>query len=604
MPGLLASVQSKVVALWLRRPLNARHMVCWYGDIIPNIRASTVPLVEVTLRPYRDLSVPREWLSPDAFGPPTTRAFPATTLGQYRIGSLIRGRKPEDTLRHCLSQQDFDVDFSVSGWSFQLASEAFRPYTPLPVPWLEGLHLDFPLIAFRMSCGRTLLVPCVEFFSRCYGHSKELQRVLLTYPWSEVEHRLFRNLDAPPPGFEGNWYVRFGPHMSKSDAVFLAHIQYDAYTTGTVKRIYAKREAAGGSPNPRVPLDVGPWFQDRAKLRVLGYKLGDDAFLAVRVDGSSEPAQGPPVYFEQPSNESESEEDPALGDEHPRLWRRFFRPPPDLPLHGGTDPDVAAGSGHAPDPDFVILGARRIVIPSPKPRDAGRRRSGPGRAQVPREFSTSDPRSTGEGIGQVQFGSARLLDSEGVLLDMWNALQLLHARHPDEVQSVEWFTFSGGLGSDSPPNLIALPTPRSEAGDRARTAADRWCLIEPDVPLEDARTRGVLVAQIRVLGVLLCILEIERRRAVEEKEERYLGLVFPLGHSNDLEEVLPPLLVALPTVQGRIGSLEAHWPVGAKLFKHCASKTDSLPCEGTVVHALRKMDIKRSHGKWTVSAHC
>ena len=303
-----------------------------------------------------------------------------------------------------------------------------------------------------MSEGRTLLVPCVEFFSRCYGHSKEVQRILLTYPWHEVERRLFRSLDPPPPGFEGTWYVRFGSDMSESDAVFLAHIQYDDYTMSVVKRIYPKREAASGSPNPRVPLDVGPWFQDRAKLRVRGYELDERAFLALRLEGSSEPRHGPPVYFEKPeraSRDGEPEENPSSRGEQQSSWRRFFRPRRDLPLHGGSDPDVAAGSGRAPDPDFAILGERRAVFRSPRKRNSGERRSGSGPVRVPGEFSTSEARSTGEGIAQVQFESVRVLESEGVLLDMWNALHSLQDRQPDEIELVEWFTFAEGFCSVS-----------------------------------------------------------------------------------------------------------------------------------------------------------
>ena len=379
MPGPWASLKPKIVALWLRRPLIAPHVVCWHGDIVPNLRASTVPLVEFTLRPYPDDASPPEFLPPGAFGPPTTRSFPATTLGQYRLGSAIKRRESEDTLPEHLTPKDFDVDFSQSGWSLELASEALVPYDPLPAPWLQGLSLDSPLIVFQMAGGRTLLVPCVEFFSRCYGHSKELQRVLLTYPWSVVERRLFRTLEPPPPGYEGTWYVRFGPGMTKADAAFLAHIQYDGYTRGAVKRIYAKREAASGSPDPQVPLDVGPWFQECAKLRVRGYQLDGSTFLALRVDGSSEPTQGPPVYFERAertSRQDDSQEEPGSGDEQPGLWRRIFHPPRDLPTHAGRDPDAAAGSGRVADPDFAILGERRAVFPSPRKRDSDGRRSG------------------------------------------------------------------------------------------------------------------------------------------------------------------------------------------------------------------------------------
>ena len=595
MPGLWATLKPKVVALWLRRPLNAPHVVCWHGNIAPNLRASTVPLVEFTLRPYPDHGTLPQHLLPDAFGPPTTRYFPATMLGQYRLGSVIKGRESDDTLPENLTPRDFHVDFSPSGWTLELASDALAPYAPLPIPWLDGLSFDSPLIVLRLDEDGTLLVPCFEFFSRCYGHSKELQRVLLTYPWSEVERRLFRTLEPPPPGYEGTWYVRFGPDMTKSDAVFLAHIQYDGYTRSAVKRSYTKREAASVRSDPQVPIDVGPWFQECAKLRVRGYQLDGSAFLALRVDGSSEPTQGPPVYFERTERTSrldDSEEEPGSGDDQPGLWRRFFHPPRDLPTHAGRDPDPAAGTGRPADPEFVILGERRAVFSTPRKRESDQRRSGSGRVSEPAEYSTSEPGSTGEGIGQLQFVSVRALESEGMLLDMWNALQFLRERHPDEIESVEWFTFAEGFRSDSPPHLIQFPTPRTRGDDGAvYSTQEKWCLMDPDVPVQDTRARGVLVMRLRVKDAVLCFVEIERRTLGDEDKERFSGLVFPLVESDDLDKMLPPFLGQLPAVRGVFANVRTSRPEGAKSFRHSPAPGQRVACEAAVLNAFRKMGL-------------
>ena len=596
MLGPWAFAKPKLVALWLRRPLNTPHVVCWHGHIAPNLRASTVPLVEYTLRPFPDRGKSPEHLPLEEFGPPTTRGFPATTLGQFRLGSVIRGRECEDTLPEHLTHRDFYVDFSRSGWSLERASDALSPYAPLPVPWLHGLLLDSPLIVFRMAEGHGLLVPCVEFFSRCYGHSKELQRILLTYPWSEVERRLFRNLDPPPPHLEGTWYVRLSHDMVEADAVLLAHIRYDPYTTGAVKRIYSEREVASGTSNPAVPLRIGPWFQDQAKLRVRGYELDARTFLALRVDGTSEPATGPPVYIEKSARaspeEGPKEESASGGDQG--YSPPVFRPPPELPTHGHHDPDAAAGRGRSADPDFEILGERRTVVRRTRDREPTERRSGSRRVREPEEFSTSDPRPTGEGVGQLQFTSVRVLETQGVLLDMWNALQFFRERHPREVGSVEWFTFSEGFGSDSPPHLVVFPfAPPSRDDGRVHTTEDKWCLMDPDVPVPDTRARGVLVMRIQVNVVVLCILEIERRIVGDEEKERFSGLVFQLEESDDLHALLPPILSHLPGNRGVFANLPAeHRPKGARSFRHSHAAHSRTPCEAAVLNAFRKMGLK------------
>ena len=200
----------------------------------------------------------------------------------------------------------------------------------------------------------------------------------------------------------------------------------------------------------------------------------------------------------------------------------------------------------------------------------------------------------GEGIGQLQFVSVRVLESEGVLLDMWNALQFLPERHPDEIESVEWFTFAEGFRSDHPPHLIQFPTPSPGREDgRVRSAQEKWCQMDPTVPVQDTRTRAVLVMCVQVQGIVLCLIEIDRR-PVNGKEERFSGLVFRLGSSDDLERLLPPIPSELPSVRGRMGNLDKHRPQGAERFEHYPSATDRVPCEGTVANAFGKMGLTLS----------
>ena len=329
-----------------------------------------------------------------------------------------------------------------------------------------------------------------------------------------------------------------------------------------------------------------------------GYQLDGSTFLALRVDGSSEPTQGPPVYFERTERTSrldDSEEKPGSGDEQPGLWRRFFHPPRDLPTHAGRDPDTAAGSGRVPDPDFAILGEPRAVFPSPRKRDSDGRRSGSGRMRVPGDFSTSEPHSTGDGTGQVQFESVRALESEGILLDMWNAMRFLHEHHPDEVKSVEWFTFSEGFRSDHPPHLIVFPTPRTGRDEGlVLSTQDRWCLMDPDVPVQDTRARGVLVMRSRLKDAVLCFVEIERRKVGDEDKERFSGLVFRWSNRTNWTDCCLRSWANFPPRGGSSPTSCTSRPEGARSFQHSPATWEERACEAAIRNAFRKMGLMLS----------
>ena len=174
----------------------------------------------------------------------------------------------------------------------------------------------------------------------------------------------------------------------------------------------------------------------------------------------------------------------------------------------------------------------------------------------------------------------RVLESEGVLLDMWNALQFLQERHPDEIESVEWFTFAEGFRSDHPPHLIVFPTPRTGRDEGlVLSTQDRWCLMDPDVPVQDTRARGVLVMRSRVKDAVLCFVEIERRKVGDEDKERFSGLVFPLVQSDQLDRLLPPFLGQLPAVRGVFANVRTSRPEGATSFQHSPAKWEERPAK-------------------------
>ena len=174
-------------ARWLTRSISSPCVVCWHGDVIPNSRSSTVPLVEFGLREC-DPEVPLQDLV--STGNVKLRADQATFLGQYRVGTvLFPDGSRQDPLAECLPHSTFDVDFGESGWEWQSAGDLQSRYGN-QLPWLGGAPSNLQMIAFELEGRGSLIVSCIEFFWRCYGRAKELQRILLTYPWREAERRL------------------------------------------------------------------------------------------------------------------------------------------------------------------------------------------------------------------------------------------------------------------------------------------------------------------------------------------------------------------------------------------------------------------------------
>ena len=524
-------------------------------------------------------------------GPPVRRKVAATRLGQHRIGSTIGLGSATDSLS--LPTTDFDVDFSPSAWSFEKADRLLEQNLLRSVAWLEGVDLDAWLINFRLERGEKLYVPCFEFFARCYGHCTELQRVLLTYQWHEVERRIFGVPQRRKGSSMDAWHIDLGRKMVQADAVFLSHIRYDDFTQDSVKRLYAEREALWNELDGESQFKVGPWFKGPAKLRVRGYRISSQSFLALRVDGCSEPT-GPRVIYAP--TEGSQQVEPTSRQLDPSATApplvKSGPLPSSLQIHDDRDPDPAVGPVIAQGPDFTILGQKREVVRVPHFKGEGLVTSPSVLYETPKGLSTSEPGPPGSGMGQLLIRTPLVLESKGVLLDMWNALRGLLEEYPDVIETVQWFGFEAGFSEENPPQLNAISTPNFDKGhpDLARG----WCWINPGASPKDARARGILAMRVRAEGRDICILEIERRWIGRSREEQFCGLVFPLDNTNELEVLLGPILADLPASKGVFAAIRTSWPVGAEVFRHSNSRHQRCAAEAGVRNALAKMGVKIS----------
>lgn len=187
-----------------------------------------------------------------------------------------------------------------------------------------------------------------------------------------------------------------------------------------------------------------------------------------------------------------------------------------------------------------------------------------------------------------------VMESQGVLRDMWNAMLFLRKKQPRLIQSVEWFTFDDGYRLEAEPRLIGLQ-PFQEK-DEVDGTTWKWPYIDITTFQE---VRGVLVARIVAQGRLIHILEIQRRPQKkkgkdgnpEVGEEPFKGLAFVLDNQGDLEGWLRQLLSEVRRVKGVVQKLVGKCPGRAAAFKHSPAGSDEMPCQAAVLNALDKIGV-------------
>ncbi|MGK5038449.1 hypothetical protein ACQ4WN_24825 [Janthinobacterium sp. LB3P118] len=567
-------------------------MAWWYSGFYKNAKALSQPHVLVLFRKITD-----GMLSDDVI----QRRLPLTVLGQIRIGSIWQNDRCR--AETSLLPKQFAVNFSPGKWRFTSFAEAQRRQALPPYPMEEHpLLLDKDrnsLLEFALPDGGKLIVPCIEFFSRCFGRSGELKRVLATYPWDgqgdTATNRLYAPLDTPEE--PGQWQVRLRRRLHNGDVVFLAHAKYDPYTQFVAKGINAKLEASYDpkSKNPAF-IDIGPWYEGPAELKVEGIPFNNGkSFLALRVLGMSDPKGALVLRARENSRDAEN---PAP-EGSPEAWagapvRQLLKYPEIIDLTGDVEPDADTGAIEIQDPDFEVLGDARPVI-NVKPEQATTKAGAGGKPSDVSTVSGGDAYGSGKGVGYASIHARPVFESHGTLRDMWDAMVHLHTTRPEFVQELSWFTFADGFSTIPVPELIALEPFKED--DDATATARRFPFMDPSVPL----LRGILVARLIVPGGPTYIVEVARRPrkisaedgTTKDAEEAFQGLVFRLNNENELKPWLRYVAAQIRHENGVFKRLTASCPGIADSFSHRLSSkitADSQPCASIVLGALAKLN--------------
>lgn len=567
----------------------------WYGGYVKNTKADTQPYVKVGFRELLDGQV----------SDVTQYAnIVVTMLGKVRIGSVWQDGKR--TKQAQFDKTTFTVDFTRGAWKLTSLEDAQLNNYPLPfdksiypLEWDKDKNW---LLQFPLDTGGNLIIPCFEYYTRCYGVSGELKRLLVTYPWNTLTNPATSRLYAPLPEGEIDdgsvWKVKLRRRLYNGDVVLLAHAKYDSYTATVIKSIHNQIEAKFDSklPEKSIFVKIAPWFEGQAQLSVKGIWFNNNkSFLALNIIGSSEPDG---VLVERDRDNTNKTNIPAqMGSEE--SWNgvalRNITPKGIVDLTSDVEPDHGAPIIEIQDPDFEILGRPRQI------RDVVRERAKTVGGKLTNgieanAYSSGDPYGTQKDVGLASIHSTPVLESDGALRDMWNAMLHLKQKFPTSVTSVEWLSHDGGYKSDTDFNLISLsPFAKEEAKDMAGEIRN-W----PYYDVATQRLRGALIMRILIKGEYVHLIEIQRRSRKKENdaglevdsEESYKGFVFKASSSNQADETIEYFKTQIRYAKGIVSKITKNCPSSnCDTFKHNIAKDDAIPCESAVRRALEKMGI-------------
>ena len=562
-------------------------IVWWYGGIIKNYKAESVPKVVVFFRRLDKNG---------NLGSFERKDIALTFLGLLRIGSIWKEGECRSEAVFPTEQKQFEVDFTHGAWRFVCPSQAAK----LGIEKIIN-QSDYPLhfakdknwlINFPLSNDQNLLIPCTEFFVRNYGRSEEVPRVLATYGWEEVHKRFYVPFDQPV--VENTWPVKLKSRMYNGDVVFLAHMKYDPYTAFAAKGINAQIETSFLNKEPYAFIQAGPWFEGKAQVLVSGHWINEGkTFLALRFLGGSDPQEVPIQRDRENSNKTDgalsSEVGESTGGRPPRPIKK---PAEIVDLTDQQEPDHGAASVEVEEPDFIVLGKPRDVFDvnrNKKTNSRGKPRDG-GVAKI---FSSGESYGSSKGVGFASIHAPVVMKLDGTLLDVWDAMLYLKKEKSELIQSVEWFTFEDGFSSNPEPKLIALlPFDKAE---KVETKTRNWLYFDT----ASETPRGILVTRLMVCGKSVFILEIQRRPRMKKDdegnaiadEESFAGLVFLLNDHSQFEMLLRVTLSKMRHVRGIIKNLLAGLPNSATDFRHSTANSEKVPGEAAVMNALSKIGL-------------
>lgn len=550
--------------------LSGNYIVWSYAQIRHNIRARSMPLVDVYFRSLKK-NVP----SAGQFV-----SLPLSSIPHYRIGTIWRrGKCVSDTL---MQKRKFDVDFSPEGWSLTSRLELNQMgmghiFADEDYPLHYGERDSMKLINFKLPKGN-LLVSCVDYFARAYARNMDVCRALTTLRWSDVMDVLYE--DPRPSAHQ--WLVKPSRRMRNYDAVYLAHLMYDSYTEMRTKKINS--QFASRSPLQKVNLQAEPWFTGPGKLECRGKWInGGKTFLCLDLVGSSEPI-GEDIQWQALKFDSTDGKEGAGRLVMPRPLRSAHAEE-FLQEHSYVEPDKHSEITIVKAPPFKALGKKRKVVKTKKivPTDKGRLGPNPPRSD---SLADGDGVGSGKNVGKSEHVAEAKLESHGFLRDIWNAFASLKKCEQNNITRLDWYTPTDGFSSSEPAKVLVLaPIENSKIPSDVRS----WVYLDRGTN----QLRGLLVLRIQIAGVDYFCFETQRKEIEGDQSSRRAGLLMKSHVSSEEEfsQFVEKLSSTIRYKKGVFKNMANVFPPGFETFNH-TQKDKQVLYRNRLIGAFRKLGVE------------
>lgn len=609
--------------------LGSGHWVAWwYGGLKRNEMAPGEMLVAVNFRRITGAE-PR--------GVTVTKDIGVTQIGQVPLGSIwLRG---ERVRKLKFIKRTFEVNFTAEpeqfltlrGCSDEEIISAFREKRP-PLVYTDDVDKTIlkpvtnersHLIKLATAENHLLFLPCMELFSRLYGRSAEVKRVLVGYPWIEGANgaigRLYADIDEARSS--NIWKVKLQRRAVNADVVFLAHAKYDPFTIAAIKTIHAQIVVHNGGPGafePHYPI-IRPWFEGAVSLMVEGVELNDRMFLGLRIMGASDPdgllIERDRVDRDRISREKTDDERDGFESNATKKIRARIKPPI-VNLTSEEEPDQGSSIVEIEDDSFRIIGSRRPVIDRPARivKQGVRAVSILGKGDETR-FSGGAEFGSGKGVGAAYIQAPEVVESLGVQIGMWNALIELSRIYAERISPVEWYTFDDGFNSIGPPKQIPFAE-YAKSKSRPNSGVPRRAINWVYIDQSNKTMRSLLIMRIKISGNCIYFVEPSRRQIENpkvgiDKEESFRGLAFKLDVDDELDDTLLILMNEMPMVSGVMKNVLSRFrfPGDAYAYKHSAlrekrnidNNAEINSVENTVSADLYLLAVKKALSELNIS---
>lgn len=560
-----------------------KRVAWWYCGIYKNPKAPSEPRVEICFQTL---------MEDGSLGNFTYYKIGLTHLGQVRLGTIWQGKHRVGQIP--LEEVTYQLNFDDDGWKMAAPWDKEGEKSYLIPPWAYSLpsvafHRPTHLIQFHITGDpKGLLIPCLELFSRTYGHSQYVKRVLLNNNLAIAKEKLYVPDIEPAP--DGVWQVTVEKHAHNSDAIFLAHLKHDPVTEQRVKRIWGDAEAAQGVSGEKVLfLAAAPYFSGPAQLRVRGIWLTPQKrFLGLQIIGCSDPG-GAPVFLDR---ENTNLTGPLQKIASGPGWPKKIKPNPEknkeILLTHLEEPGANQEAMEIEDPEIRILGMRRKVVRVRRQATGIREPRYVVSDEPPEKHSGGEAHGDNPSVVPASINAERVLESQGTLRDIWSALQQLTTGKDAVIKKLASVTPEGKLSYSSEPVLLPLKPlgPKVDVSGSIRN----WPFLDP----ASQQLRGVLVAWVETNLGAGYFLEIERRTAPDEnggvkESESYKGMVFRLEDEEDLAPWLATLLEDIVYAKGILDKIKDNCPGEVDTFVHRHTTDGSL--DNAVQSGLEKIGL-------------